>query len=101
MVRVKVVTSQIGLTNGTITASAINVKVEGTIASGSLNMTNHTFTVNYGSGKSISIDYSSAIVEGVLADGIWIDVKLYGLFGSMNFLANRVEVAEDGTKTED
>ena len=98
--RVKVMASQIDFTNQTITASAIYVKVEGTIATGSLDTMNHTFTVNYGSGKSIAIDYSSAIVEGVLAEGIWVEVKLYG-FDDPNFLARRVEVEEDGTTTED
>jgi hypothetical protein len=98
--RVQVMASQIDCVSRTITASAIYVKVEGTIAAGSLNTTNHTFIVSYGSGKSIALDYSPAIVEGILAEGIWVEVKLYG-FGGTNFLANRVEVEADGTTTED
>jgi hypothetical protein len=98
--RVKVLASQIDFTNHTVTASAIYVKVEGTIASGSLNTTNHTFTVNYRSGKSMALDYSSAVVEGVLTEGSWVEVKLYGFDGT-NFLAGRVEVETDGTTTDD
>lgn len=98
--RVKVMAPRIDCMSHTITASAIYVKVEGTIATGSLNTTNHTLIVNYGSGKSIALDYSSAIVEGVLAEGIWVEVKLYG-FNGANFLASRVEVEANGTTTED
>lgn len=96
--RVKVMASQIDLTNHIITTSVIYVKVEGTIAS--LNPTDHTFTLNYKSAKSIAVDYSSAIVEGVLAEGGWVEVKLYGDNGT-NFLASRVEVEAEETSTED
>jgi hypothetical protein len=98
--RVRVLAPQIDLANHTITATALFVKVEGTIAAGSLNTTNHTFTVNYGSGTSIAVDYSAAIVDGVLSEGGWVGVKLYGFDGT-DFLAQRVEVEADGTTTDD
>jgi hypothetical protein len=98
--RVKVRTTSIDFTNGKIVASAISAKVEGTIATASLNTTDQTFTVNYGSSSTIMVDYQGAVVEGALAEGAWVDVKLYGFNGS-NFLANKVEVEDNGTAAED
>jgi hypothetical protein len=96
--RVKVTASQIDYANNTITASALCVKIEGTIAAGSLTAT--TFSLNYKTGMTLSLDYSSAIVEGMLAEEAWVEAKLYGFDGT-NFLADRVEVQQNGTKTED
>jgi len=98
--RVKVTASQIDFSNHSITATAVYVKVEGTIAAGSLNTTSHAFTVNYKSGKSIGVDYGTASVEGALSEGIWVDVKLYGFDGG-KFLARSVEVEANETMTED
>jgi hypothetical protein len=98
--RARVLASQIDLANHTITATALYVKVEGTIAADSLDTTNHTFTLNYGSGKSIALDYSPAIVDGILSEGGWAGVKLYGFDGT-SFLALRVEVEANGTATDD
>jgi hypothetical protein len=98
--RIRVLASQIDLANHVITATALFVKVEGTIAAGSLDTTNHTFTLNYGSGRSMTLDYSSAVVDGVLAEGGWVGVKLYGYDGT-SFLAQRVEVETKGTATDD
>ena len=97
--RTRVLASQIDLGNHALTATALFVKVEGTIAAGSLNTTNQTFTVNYGSARSIGVDYSSAIVNGVLAEGGWVEVKLYGFAGT-NFLAGKVEIEESETETD-
>jgi hypothetical protein len=97
--RTRVLASQIDLANHTITASAIYVKVEGTLAAGSLNTTNHTFTVNYGSARSIAVGYHLANVDGVLVEGGWIDVKLYGYDGT-NFLAGHVDVQVAATVTD-
>ena len=97
--RTRVVSSQIDLAGHAITATAIYVKIEGTIAAGSLNTTSHTFTVNYGSGRSIAVDYSSASVCGVLAEGGWVEVKLYG-FNGTSFLAAKVDIEENETETD-
>jgi len=97
--RTLVLASQIDLTNHTITATALYVKVEGTVAAGSLDSTNHTFTVNYGSARSISVDYTLAIVDGVLTEGCWVEVKLYGVEGA-NFLAKKVDIQASGTVTD-
>jgi len=101
--RVKVVASGIDLAGMTIDASSVYVKVEGTIAAGSLDTTAHTFSAVYSSGamtKAISVDYSTAAVEGNLAEGAWVEVKLYGYDGA-SFLALKVELESDGTMTED
>jgi hypothetical protein len=97
--RTRVLASQIGLTNHVITATALYVKVEGTVAAGSLNTTNHTFAVNYRSARSIAVDYSSAIVNGVLAEGGWVEVKLYGFDGT-SFLAGKADVQASETETD-
>jgi hypothetical protein len=99
--RTKVVSSTIDFMNNEITASAILVKVEGTVSN---LITNATFSVNYGPGGtgSIDVDYSKATVVGTVTNGSWVDVRLYG-YSSMsnNFLAKMVEVENSGTMTED
>ncbi len=87
--RVKVMSSNIDFSANTITASAIYVKIEGTVSN--LNAT--TFTLTYKGGKTITVDYSKADVDGVLADGVGVEVKLYG-FDGVNFLASKVDVGD-------
>lgn len=101
--RVKVMASDFDLETKLITASAVFAKVEGRIGAGSLDPVAHTLSVVYSAGtgtKSIDVDYGAAVVEGVLAEGAWVDVKLYG-YTSGWFLARKVEVESDGTITED
>ncbi len=89
--RVKVMSSNIDFSTNTITASAIFVKIEGIVSN--LNTTDHTFTLTYKGSKTITVDYSKADVDGVLADGVGVEVKLYG-FDGVNFLAARVDVGD-------
>jgi hypothetical protein len=90
--RVKVMSSNIDCRTKTITASAIYMKIEGTVSS--LNTTDHTFTLTYKGGKTIPVDYSNAVVDGTLADGASVAIKLYG-FDSVNYLASRVDVGDE------
>ncbi len=91
--RVKVMTSNIDLSAKTITASAIYVKIDGTVSG--LNTTTHTFTLTYQGGKTIPVDYSNAVVDGTLAEGVGVEVKLYG-FDAVNvvYLASRIDVGD-------
>ncbi len=91
--RVKVQSSSIDFTTMTITASSILVKVEGTVSG--LNTTAHTFTLTYKGGKTIPVDYSNAVVDGTIAEGVSVAVKLYG-FDSVNgnYLASRIDVGD-------
>ncbi len=90
--RVLVMSSDIDFTTKTITASSILVKIEGTVSG--LNTTTHTFTLTYKGGKTITVDYSKATVDGVLADGTSVEAKLYG-FDTVNYPASRVDVGDD------
>jgi Domain of unknown function (DUF4382) len=101
--RTKVIAASLDLAGMTINASSITVKVEGTIENGSLNATAKTFTVVYSVGsttKTMDVDASSAVIEGTLAEGTWVEVKLYG-YNSSWFLARKVEVEVSGTVTDD
>ncbi len=89
--RVQVMTPNIDLLTGTITASAIYVKIGGTVSN--LNTAARAFTLTYQGGKTISVDYSKANVDGTLSDGAAAEVKLYG-FDSINYLASTVEVGD-------
>lgn len=99
--RVKVVSSAIDPDSGPIHASAVYVKTEG-IVSG-LDEVQHIFTVLYKMNKSITVYYGPpARVEGVIADTVRVEVKLYG-FDSANsrYLAYQVEREYDMTKPAD
>ncbi len=91
--RVRVTSANIDFVTNTITASSISVKIEGTVS----DLTASTFTLTYKDGKTMTVDYGTAVAEGTLANGASVAVTLYG-FDSVNsrFLASRVEV-EDGT----
>jgi hypothetical protein len=100
---VKVRASSFDLAGMSITASAVYVKVEGTIAAGSLDTTAHTFSVVYSAGattRTLGVNYGLAAVEGTLAEGTWVEVKLYGDDG-VTFLARTVEVERCGMRRED
>ncbi len=84
--RVQVKASSIDLSTNTITASAIFVKIDGTIS----NLTGTTFTLTFDSNQQITVDYSSAEVEGTLSNGITVEVKL-NEFNGTNYLASDVE----------
>ncbi len=89
--RVQVMSSNVDFSTMTITATAIFVKVEGTVSN--LDTTAHTFTLTFQGGKTITVDYSTANVEGTLADGAAVEVKLYG-FDTVNYLASKVDVGD-------
>lgn len=95
--RVQVKASSIDLTTKTFTASGIFVKVEGTIMSGTISTVN-TFTLVFGT-NHIIVDFSSAEVEGMLADNTTVEVKLIGFDGT-KYIAADVEV-ENETGVED
>jgi len=98
--KVQVKVSSMDLDTGTIKASAVYVKIEGAIKQGTLNTTNKTFTLTFASNE-ITVDYSSAEVEGALADNVKVEVKLMGVQGT-KFLASNVEVEmEMGEGMED
>ena len=101
--RTQVTTSTIDYASKTIEASEIFVKVEGLVSN--LTTTNHTFTLTYKKGKTMTVDFSKAVVKGSLANDAWAEVKLYGYDGtSANnplFLASRVEVEYECTEPYD
>jgi hypothetical protein len=72
---------------------AITVRARGTISA--LNTGAQTFTLNYGAGTTLQVNYAQAAglgkVEGTLANGATAQVKLYG-FNAGFFLAREVEV---------
>jgi hypothetical protein len=96
--RTKVYTTGIDLANNRIDATAIRVKVEGTVSE---LVTNSSFTVLYDT-QAIPVAEIGGRVEGILADGVWVDVKLLGFSAlNNNFIADKVEVEIPGTMTED
>jgi len=72
---------------------AIAVKAKGTISA--LDTGLHTFTLGYGAGTTLPVNYIKATelgkVEGTLANGAGAEVKLHG-FNLDHFLAREVEV---------
>lgn len=72
---------------------AIAVNATGTISA--LDTTARTFTLNYGAGKTLPVDYAQAVadneVAGTLANGATVGIKLYGV-ATGTFLAREVEV---------
>ena len=95
--RVKVMTSDIDLSTNTITASAIFVKIGGTVSN--LNTTALTFTLTYQGGKTMTVDYTNAEVDGTLANGTEVELKLNG-FDTVDYLASTVDVGDAGTSIE-
>jgi hypothetical protein len=98
--KTKVNTSGVDLANNTITASAVRVKVEGTVSD---LVSGAALSVNYGTNKKIGVNFSSAAqIGGSPVNGSWVDVKLIGFSNASNlFLADEVEVESPGTMTED
>jgi hypothetical protein len=73
-----------------VTAEKVFIIAEGTMSN--LDEPNSTFDLGY-NGNTIAVDYTDAIVEGVLDDGSLVDVKLFGYDDvSMLYLAAKVEV---------
>jgi hypothetical protein len=96
--RVKVVSSSIDFSAQTISATAVYVKVEGTVSD--LDAMARTFTLTYKADKTIVVDYSSAGVDGILDNGDWVALKLYGFEGE-KYLASKIEVREGSITTDD
>jgi len=98
--RTRVTTSAIDYASKTIDASQIFVKVEGLVSN--LTTTDHTLTLIYKKGKTMTVDFSKAVVKGTLANDAWAEVKLYGYDGTRtNFLAARIEVEYECTEPHD
>jgi len=90
ILEVTVRSSNIDLDAGTITASDINVEVEGTVSA--LDTLLHTFTLTYNTDKTLTVNYSAAEeVEGEIADSANVKVKINGYDG-VNYLAKEVTV---------
>jgi hypothetical protein len=85
--QVKVLASDIG-PDGYITATGLLVKVEGTVSG--LDEGGESFTLQF-NGTDIMVDYSTAMVEGLLAEGVTVEVRLSGLDGT-TYVAAKVEV---------
>jgi hypothetical protein len=82
--------------SGTVIASAIYVRVEGTVSG--LDTAAHTFDLAYtpagGSAKTIAVDYTNAVeAVGTPSDGVTADTALTGFNGSA-YLAHQVEFGE-------
>jgi hypothetical protein len=88
--KVTVRASTINLDTNAVEASAIYVKVEGTVSS----LDAGKFTLTYPTNNTLPVDYSNAEeVEGVLTDGASAEVQINGYDGA-NYLAREVEVEE-------
>jgi hypothetical protein len=96
--RTQVTTSTIDYANKTIEASKIYVKVEGLVSS----LTTTNLTLTYKKGKTMTVDFSKAVVKGSLANDAWVEVQLSGYDSTTtNFLASRVEVEYECTEPYD
>lgn len=84
-------------------ATSLFVKLEGTVSY--LNETDHTFTLTFKCGQPITVDYTQAFidgeVEGSIANGKRVEVKLFGKTDNGNYLALQVEHEEDEDEHED
>jgi hypothetical protein len=105
--RVRVMTASLPTAPGEpIGATTIFVKLAGPISA--LDEAARNFTLTAGS-LVIPVDYSEAAknsgngednVEGILANGEWVEVTLYGI-SSSRYLAHKVEVTYDGATVTD
>jgi hypothetical protein len=75
---VKVESSDVDFNSSTCNASAVLIKVGGSISN--LNFSNHTFTLTYQDSKTISVDFSSAFtndrLKGQLSNNMSVTAKL-------------------------
>lgn len=94
--RVKVVSSKIGMANETINASAVFVKIEGISPNLNTMTSPLLLTINgNGSAETVAIDYNKADLNGMPADNGWVIVRLYGSDGT-GYLASRIIVEPSG-----
>ncbi|MBI5664972.1 MAG: DUF4382 domain-containing protein [Nitrospirae bacterium] len=87
--KVKVEAAAIDLNALTIEASSILIKVDGAVSD--LDTAAKTFTLTYQTGKSVTVDYLTANVEGTLSNSSSVEVKL-NAFDGVKYLATEVEV---------
>ncbi|MGA7677097.1 MAG: hypothetical protein WCA51_01830 [Dehalococcoidia bacterium] len=94
-ISVKVESSSFNIDAGSCTASAVFLKIGGTISN--LNTSKHTLTLTYQSSKTINIDFSNAQtndrVKGQLINGVFVATKLNGYDGK-EYFAYQVETAD-------
>jgi hypothetical protein len=79
------------LGTGPVAATAVFVKIEGTVSN--LDTSGKTFTLNFDTGRTITVDFSTATVEGLLANNVAVEVELNG-FNGTNFTAINVELSQ-------
>lgn len=98
--RARVECSSLDLSSLSCVASEIDVKAKGTVSGH--NGVDHRFTLNYMTGadpRSMNVDYTRAVtdnkVEGTIADGVYVEVKLYGYDGISHYLAREVEEEDE------
>ncbi|UCD35756.1 MAG: hypothetical protein JSU90_02675, partial [Nitrospiraceae bacterium] len=72
-----------------IDASAVFVEMEGTVSE--FDLVNETFTLTYGTDKTIGISYLDAETDGLLDNEADVEVELDGYIGS-EYRAREVEV---------
>jgi hypothetical protein len=94
--RTQVTTSTFNYANKTIEASRILVKAEGLVS----NLTTTNLTLTSSKGKTMTVDFSKAVVKGTLANDAWVEVKLYGYDGT-SFLAAMIAVEYECTEPYD
>jgi hypothetical protein len=71
--------------------AAMRVKLEGTLSA--LDMAARTFTLTYRTGKTLTVDYSTASYDTALANDLTVEVVITGHNGSA-FLARTVEIED-------
>lgn len=98
---VKVLASSINFDTNTITASAVYVKIKGTVSA--LDTTDHTFILTFQTAKTVTIDYTDAVaVDGTLVNGAAVEVLLDGYVSASNVgFAFRVDVEGPEMSMED
>lgn len=98
--KVKVLGSSIDPSSGSITASRVFVKAEGTV-SALAGLPIWTFTLTNQQGLPLQISYKPpAVVDGTLADGVWAAVTLDG-YRTDEYLLMRAEILPQGMAIED
>lgn len=97
-----VLTGKIDITAGVLDASAVYLKVAGSV-SAVLDQPVWSFDIAYASGKAIKGSHRPpADVQGVFENGTWINVKFSGYDqGKDEYIAAAIEVLPDGTVLED
>ena len=95
--KVLVTSAHIDLATKTVAASAIYLKADGSVSN--LDTAALTFTLTAKKRTALDVDYGSARLDGSLADGVSVEVKLSGVVAD-RYIASTVD-AGDGEPTVD